>query len=225
MVIRSAEELLSWVQQIGFLPLFSNQIRGFSIEEHTKASDWWSDNPASDPWVWRQILASDESVAYGKFFDSKAGFVSRSWFPALANFRRDGYDYEGMYEDGKLKQKAKQIMDALEPDENMRSGKMLSSDLHRASAVVKGFETTLTSLQMQSFLIINDFKQKRNKSGIPYGWHVAEITTPETKWGYEEVNGARESTEESRNRIYKQVQRFYPDASNILLDKVLGIRR
>ncbi len=224
-MIRSPDELLSWVHKIGFLPLFSNQIHGFSVEEHTVASDWWSGNPASDPWVWRQILASDDSVAYGKFFDFKAGFVSRSWFPVLANFRRDGYDFEGMYEDGKLKHKAKQVMEALMPDENMYSKTMLSSDLHKQSGVVKAFETTLSSLQMQTFLIVNGFKQKRNKSGLPYGWHVAEITTPETKWGYEEVNGIRERTEDSRDKIYKQILVYYPDTEDAYLDKVLGIRR
>ena len=78
---------------------------------------------------------------------------------------------------------------------------------------------------MQTFLIVNGFKQKHNKSGLPYGWHVAEITTPETKWGYEEVNGIRERTEDSRDKIYKQILLYYPDTEDAYLDKVLGIRR
>ena len=102
------------------MPLFENLIPGFSVEEHTPAADWWTDDPATDPWAWRQVLASNARVAYGKFFDRKAGFVSRAWFPVFANYRRDGYDYEGMYEDGKMNSRCKRILDVLEIDEDAR---------------------------------------------------------------------------------------------------------
>ena len=75
--LHSPDDLLSLVEETGFLPLFENRIPGFSVEERTVSADWWSDNPASDPWVWRQAMASDPRIAYGKFFEKKAGFVSR----------------------------------------------------------------------------------------------------------------------------------------------------
>ena len=33
-------------------------------------------------------------VAYGKFFDKKAGFISLEWLPYFANYRRSGYDFD-----------------------------------------------------------------------------------------------------------------------------------
>lgn len=33
--IRSWEELIGWINEVGFLPLFKNEIPGFSVEEHT----------------------------------------------------------------------------------------------------------------------------------------------------------------------------------------------
>ena len=60
--LHSPEDLLALIQRIGFLPLFANEIPGFSVEEHTPAADWWTDS-AGDPWAWRQVLASDENVA------------------------------------------------------------------------------------------------------------------------------------------------------------------
>lgn len=33
--IRSYRELINWINEIGFLPLFKNEIEGFSAEEHT----------------------------------------------------------------------------------------------------------------------------------------------------------------------------------------------
>jgi hypothetical protein len=39
------------------LPLFKNDIDGFSLEERTVPEYWWSDDPEIDPWMWRAIIA------------------------------------------------------------------------------------------------------------------------------------------------------------------------
>ena len=223
--LHSPDDLLGMIRKVGFLPLFSNDIPGFSVEEHTPAGDWWTDDPARDPWAWRQILAPDEQVAYGKFFDKKAGFVSREWFPAFANYRRDGYDYEGLYEDGKMTSRCKRIMDVLELNENAEGLGLLSCDLRKRAALEKGFEGAVTDLQMKSFLIVSDFRQKRNRRGEAYGWHVAEIMTPETKWGYDAVNGLHEKPEESWKRICSQIRKHYPSADDRELRKIVGVRK
>ena len=223
--LRSPEDLLARVEEIGFMPLFENQIPGFSVEEHTLSADWWTDNPDNDPWAWRQVLASDTRVAYGKFFNKKAGFVSREWFPVFANYRRDGYDCAGMYEDGKMNSRCKRILDVLGLNEDSVGLELLSCDIRRRAALEKGFEDALTDLQMHAFLLMSDFRQKRNRQGIEYGWHVAALMTPETKWGYDAVNSSAESPEESWNRIQAQIRRFYPEADETAVRKVMGIKK
>ena len=223
--LRCPEDLLALVQEIGFLPLFANDISGFSVEERTPAGDWWVDDPAVDPWAWRQVLTPNDNVAYGKFFDKKAGFVSKDWFPDFANYRRDGYDYEGLYEDGKMKYRNTQIMDAFEADERMKGLEILSCDLKKKAAVEKGFEGSVTELQMQTFLIVSDFRQRRNRLGIGYGLHVSALMTPETKWGYDFVNGYEGKPEEAWQRIREQVKRFFPEAEDAGIRKIAGIRR
>ena len=223
--LHSPEDLLSLIRQVGFLPLFSNGIPGFSVEEHTPGEDWWQDDAEKDPWAWRQVLACRDEVAYGKFFDRKAGFVSREWFPDFANYRRDGYDYEGLYEDGKMKHRNRQILDALENDEQLRGLELLSCDLKKKAGVAKGFEGALTELQMQTFLIMSAFRQRRNKQGIGYGWHVAALMTPETKWGYGHVNGYEGKPEEAWEKIRAQVKKHFPEADEKEIRKVMGIRR
>jgi hypothetical protein len=223
--LHSPDDLLELVREVGFLPLFSNDIPGFSVEEHTPAADWWTDDPARDPWAWRQVLAPNEQVAYGKFFDKKAGFVSREWFPAFANYRRDGYDYEGLYEDGKMTSRCKRIMDVLELNEDAEGTALLSCDLRKRAALEKGFEGAVTDLQMKSFLIVSDFRQKRNRRGESYGWHVAEIMTPETKWGYNAVNSLHEKPEDSWKRICSHIRKHFPSADDRDLLKLAGIRK
>lgn len=222
--LHSPEDLLALVRKIGFLPLFSNGIPGFSVEEHTPPDDWWTDRPG-DPWAWRQILAPHPDVAYGKFFDNKAGFVSREWFQAFANYRRDGYDWEGLYEDGKLKSRCKRILDVLELNGDAEGLGLLSCEIRRRAALEKGFEGALTDLQMKSFLIMSGFRRRRNRRGEEYGWHVAELMTPETKWGYDAVNSCEEKPEASLDRIREQIRNHFPGASDREIMKVMEIRK
>ena len=48
--IRSYRELINWINEIGFLPLFKNEIEGFSVEEHTSNLFWWTGEREQDPW-------------------------------------------------------------------------------------------------------------------------------------------------------------------------------
>ena len=161
----------------GFLPLFRNGIDGFSAEERTCPTDWWSGDAARDPWEWRQTIARSGRVAYGKFFGKKAGFISKAWFPDFANWRRDGYDFDSRWDDGLATARQKKIMDQF-----TEADALLSYELKVRAGFGKGgeknFEGTVTDLQMSSYLIIRDFRQKLNKKGQPYGWPRAEYTTP-----------------------------------------------
>lgn len=109
--IRDPEGLIAYVEQAGFLPLFQNEIPGFSVEEHTLAADWWTGDPERDPWEWRSIAARSHRLAYGKFFSGKAGFLSLEWLPCFVNHRRDGYDFDSLYEAGKAGHREHQIME------------------------------------------------------------------------------------------------------------------
>ena len=81
--IHSVDEAIKYINELGFLPLFKNDIDGFSLEERTVPEYWWSDDPEIDPWMWRAIIARWHDIVYGKFFDKKAGFISKKWLPVL----------------------------------------------------------------------------------------------------------------------------------------------
>ena len=117
--IRSCRELINWINEIGFLPFFKNEIEGFSAEEHTSNRYWWTGDKEQDPWEWREIIARSGEVAYGKLFHKKAGFISKEWFPYFANYRRDGYDFDARWEDGLASMRCKKIMDEFENREEL----------------------------------------------------------------------------------------------------------
>ena len=110
--VRSADELVAWIDQIGFLPLFANEVAGFSAEEHVAADAWWTGDREQDPWEWREVIAAGHAVAYGKFFGGRAGFISRAWLPRFANFRRNGYDFDGKWQSGAASRRERRAIPA-----------------------------------------------------------------------------------------------------------------
>lgn len=220
--IRSWQELILWIDEIGFLPLFKNEIDGFSAEEHTSNLYWWSGDPEQDPWEWRQIIARSGRVAYGKFFEKKAGFISKSWFPHFANWRRDGYDFDSRWDEELASLRQKRIMDQFSVKDEL-----YSFELKRLAGFGKGgeknFEGTITDLQMNGYLLIRDFRQRLNKKGQPYGWPISVYTMPETLWGHEHISSAY-STEptHSRDLIYQQISKYFPAATDASLQAILG---
>ena len=219
--LRTPEELEARVEELGFLPLFENEVKGFSVEEHTDPADWWTDNEARDPWSWREQLARRGRVAYGKFFGGRAGFVSLDWFPRFANARRDGYDFDALWEEGKAKAKMKRIMD-LFPDRE----ELFSNEVRRlagfGSEGEHGFEGTVTALQMMTYLVIRDFRSRLNKAGQPYGWHIAVLCTPEARWGYDAVTSAySEEPADSREAIILHLRSCLPEAGEKALRRLM----
>ena len=219
--IPTAEALIDHIDDVGFLPLFKNEIPGFSVEERTCAADWWTGDPERDPWEWREILARSGRVAYGKFFDKKAGFISLSWLPVFANARRDGYDFDSLWEDGKAHYRWKKIMDCFNAGEERFSFK-----LKELAGFGKGgepnFEGTVTALQMKLYLVMRDFRQRRNRRGEPYGWPIAVYAAPESVWGYETVTADyAEAPEASEKRILRRLEELYPIPDRKKAEKLL----
>ena len=220
--IQSWQELIDWVDEVGFLPLFRNEADGFSTEENTSDLYWWSGDPEQDPWEWRQLIARSGRVAYGKFFGGKAGFISRAWFPHFANWRRDGYDFDSRWDEGLAGIRQKRVMDQF-----AERGELFSSELKRLAGFgregEKNFEGTVTGLQMGGYLVILDFRRRINRRGLPYGWPISVYTTPEALWGYDHVASAYSiDPAESKALVYAQVRRSFPEASEAELDAVLG---
>ena len=213
--LKTVDDAARLIRELGFLPLFSNAVPGFSVEERTCAGDWWSDDPARDPWAWRQILARTPGIVYGKFFGRRAGFISAEWFPAFANWRRDGYDFDTLIDEGRAAVRAQKLMQPFLTDGQPNDAALYSFELKARAGFGKGgeknFEGVLTELQMQSYLCIGEFRQRQNKYGQGYGWHIAVLCTPEAKLGCEAIaRGYREAPAVSRRRIAEQLRRFFP---------------
>ena len=231
--IRSADELVAWVEEIGFLPFFANAVEGFSAEEHTGARAWWTGDPSTDPWEWREVIASGHRIAYGKFFDGRAGFISAAWLPCFANARRLGWDFDGKWQDGRASVREKAIMEFFvnvesEDDPEFTGAAMLSTELRQSAGFGKGgaknYPGILTGLQMQLYLVIGGFRKRQNKRGEAFGMPVSVIMAPESIWGYDVMSAAYgEEPGQSWQRIFDHVKALW-HADDEAIIRVIGKR-
>ncbi len=220
--LHTVKELENYINEVGFLPLFRNDIPAFSVEERTVPTYWWSGDEEKDPWEWRAVIARRGKIAYGKFFNGKAGFISKKWLPYFVNFRRDGYDFDALWDDEKASIRMKKIMDCF-----AEKNEYYSFELKEKAGFTKGgeknFEGTLTDLQMRTYLTVKDFRQKVNKKGESYGWAIAIYSPMEEIFGREMVSKAyTESAQKSYERILKQMEQICPVATEKALRKVIG---
>ena len=215
--LKSKEDIIGLVDEIGFLPFFKNEIKGFSIEEHTPNELWFSD-VAEGPWEWKGPVARSGNCLYGKFFGKKAGFISLDWFPDFANYRRDGYDFDSRYDEGLALTKDKNVYDTI-AEHGILLSKSLKSICNYRKGGNKGFDTVITRLQMQSYVCIADFEYMRDKYGQQYGWGVAKYSTPEELYGYDRITEAYpREPDESKARIVDYLKNILNDTEE---DKIL----
>lgn len=218
--LRSADDIIQLVQEVGFLPFFTHDIKGFSIEENCPPELWFSDD-VDGPWEWKGPIARSGKCVYGKFFNGKAGYVSLEWFPDFANYRRDGYDFDARYDDGLASYKDKGVYDTIEANGALLSKELKNLCNYRKGGN-KGFDTVITRLQMQTYVNIADFVYMQDKFGRTYGWGVAKYSMPEELFGYETVTSAyKREPQESKRRMIAHLSQVLPDASESQILKLV----
>ena len=224
--ISTREQLTDLVREIGFLPFFSSGIPGFSLRDHIDPAVWFVDG-VEGPWEWK----TDVGV-YGKLFRGKAVFMTREWYAVLACYRRDGYDLEGMYEDGLVPHGAMVIAEELQkgyaPDFTglvPRGMGVLSTDLRVRTGMTDksaGFDALINQLQMKCFVLPTGFEYAVDRYGRPYGWGLARYELSDLRYGkLIEKAEERYSPAEAKERLIKHVMEICPDAARKQAEKLI----
>ena len=113
-------------------------------------------------------------------------------------------------------------MDCFDIEEEMYSN-ALKKNAGFGKGGEKGFDGTITELQMRTYLCVRDFRQRKNKKGEYYGWPVAVYTKPETLWGYDHVTSRyNEDPAESGKAIAAHMMEIYPVASKKQIKRLIG---
>ena len=222
--IQTCQQFITAINQIGFLPLSRNSIKGFSAEDLVPSHLWYTGDPDQDPWVWREIIAGSREVVYGKFFKNKAGFISLKWFPVFANYKREGLDFDKKLEKDswyapprtdsiEAMRLSKRIIDCFQTDKEL-TRKELKKKAVIGREEKKYFNKALLALQTQSFLVTVNLEKRFNKNGEAYGEAVSTYACPEDIWGEPWLSSAKgKNPYESLNDIILHLRQFFPSVS------------
>lgn len=208
-MLKSAKEAAELIRVNGFLPLMNSGLGNYSLFGLGDPLFELDFDSEVSPWFWRTLLAADPDIAYGKFFHGKAGFVSRECFPAFANYRRDGYDWDTLHEMGMMPRCGERVMPLFAEGACMPPF---------AIAALAGLsakpEALLTQLQARSYLITDHFERRRSRTGEEYGWHVSWYISPEAKFGADEVRSRyEEDPRDSLVFLAARLQKALPESS------------
>lgn len=213
----SGAELAQLISAAGMLPLLSSDIQGFSAEElvaddcrYVVFPDGGWDWPL---WKWKGSIITDGGFVYGKFFNGKAGFVSRKWWPELCNYRRSQHPVaEGSIEEAILATLTEQ-------------GSLITRELRAACGFTgpkmrSRFDAYITRLQMACRIVTEDFVYPRDKHNREYGWGWSLLTTPEQLYGFDSCKSAH-TPEESYNNMSTHLRQLLPNATDQQISKIL----
>ena len=221
--IDSSQELVRLIDEVGFVPFFANEIPGFSLEEHIAPGCWYNDgdNGFWPAWEWKGPVIREAGCAYGKFLRGKAMYISAKWFIDFANFRRDGYDFDARFDDGLASYQDRDLFEFLSSNAPIVS-KVAKKLGGYGKNGRKGFDTILARLQKQCYVITSDFRYETDRYGEPYGWGVAEYTTPELFFGKKFTGSVYKRTpEESYARVVGQLRKILPGVSKKQVERIL----
>lgn len=217
-LFHSCPELIDYINEIGFLPLLSMGIPGWSAEEVVDEDCQYNRLPDGgwewSLWEWKGSILQESGCAYGKFFKRKAAFISREWWPDFCNYRRSVYPSpeEGSIEDT--------ILDILRTE-----GSLITRELRHACGFTgpkmrSRFDAYVTRLEMGGYIVTEDFVYPQDKHGRDYGWGWSLLSTPEMLFGKEACHPER-TPQESYERILQHFRKILPDISEQSLGLLL----
>lgn len=232
MIIDSKEKLEEAAVYYGMLPFFSNNIKGYSVEEMCAPGMLFGGNIEEGCWEWKGPVVRERTTAYGKFFKRKAGFVASELLPDFLNYRRSVYPVAADSTE-------EMLLEIIRENDGMTSTELKETifgrfsqrrnwneliDRERSLPMIgkrKSLEGPLQKLQMGGWLIISDFIYKKTRRGERYGWGVAQYSTPELTFG-ENFNGSSNAPEESLEFLVSRVRERFPFASKKELRHLLA---
>ena len=216
--IHNSSQLMDFIGQIGFLPLLYSGIDGFSADDivdddcrYTYLPDGGWDWPL---WRWKGTIVTEGHCVYGKFFDKKAGFISREWWPDFCNYRRSAHPAppEGSIEDT--------ILLTLQTHGSLITRELRAECGFTGPKMRSRFDAYVTKLQMGCRIVTEDFVYPYDKHGKEYGWGWSLLTTPEQLYGRDACQCSR-TPEESMRRVFDHLRKMLPMASERQIMKLI----
>lgn len=195
--IFSVDDIIDAVNEYGILPFWTED--GFSASQMSGVN-------FLKLWNLREQAINSQKIAYGKFVNKKATFVSLAAFPHLCALRRDGYDFDSLSDEGRAPRREIDLMNAV-GDRPTRSYQL------KQSLGMKGFDGVITSLQNKTYLCLTFQKSYMG---------TAMLSRPEDVFGYDYVRSAYDMSVEQNAQKLTELCKGLNEFDQKTRDKILS---
>ena len=167
------EDFISRVNELGFM-FFSNVMDGMpSLVSETPYWAWHTGDPETDPWRWKDRAAEEKRLAFGCVLGGNKGFIAPHMYAVfLAACKPSRTMRERRYE-GLVSQACWDLWQLFEWK------KVLDTSEIRSHMGVRGkksgsskVDSAIVELQKQFYITVGGSRQKIDRNGRPYGWHI-----------------------------------------------------
>ena len=217
--VRNQAELITYISQIGFLPLLRTGIDGWSAEDALLPIYNYSPLPEGGwewpLWEWKSDIILESRCAYGKFLLGKACFISGEWWADFMNYRSS---IAPPVADGSIEE---MILLTLQEHRRMTTRQLRTACGFTEPKMRGKFDTYIRRLETGCRIVTEDFIYPKDKHGNPYGWGWAVLTTPQQLFGKEACR-AHCSPEESLRKMVQHFLKFLPYATEESIVSILS---
>ncbi len=165
------EDFLNRVEELGFMA-FSDILDGLpSLTAETPGRSWHTGDSESDPWRWKDIAAEGKRLAFGCILGGNKGFVAGRLYPVFYAACRPRQSMEERRYEGLVSQAAWDVWKLFEKNRELDTG-----EIRRLAGVSKKkgsrTDSAIKELQQNFYITVAGSRQKTDRLGQPYGWHI-----------------------------------------------------
>ena len=219
------EDFLDRVDELGFMA-FSDILDGLpSLTAETPGRIWHTGDRETDPWCWKDRAAEEKRLAFGCILGGNKGFVAKRLYPVFYAACHPRQSMEERRYEGLVSQAAWDVWKLFEKYKELDTG-----EIRRLAGVTKKkgsrTDSAIRELQQNFYIIVAGSRQKTDRLGQPYGWHI-NIYSKVEDWALSEWLDSRPAPDR-REAIEAILDIGTANGRNISRDKlahVLGFDR
>lgn len=172
MQLMKYEDFINRVEELGFLA-FSKILDGLpSLTSETPEKMWHTGDPKSDPWCWKDRAAEEKRLAFGCILGGNKGFIAPRLYPVFHAAYHPVQSMEERRFEGLISQTTWDLWKLFEEKKELDTG-----EIRRLMGVTKKkgssrVDSAISELQQYFYITVAGSKQRTDKFGQPFGWHI-----------------------------------------------------
>lgn len=222
MILKSYQDFIDRVEEVGFLP-FSSIVAGMtSLTAETEEVDWHTGDHDTDPWKWKDRAAEEKRLAFGCVLGGQKGFLSPIFYPIFYRACHPEESMEIRYHEGLVEMEVWKLWQIFQEKTLLNT-----SDIRREMGVTQkqgGSRIDRATIELQKYFYITvaGNRQKTDKFGKPYGW-PANVYDRCLDWAPKEwmTDVMDISKEEAREQILEASERLGKNVDLVKLRRIL----